>query len=104
MEQIAFTMRIDPARAEDYRRRHDAIWPELVALLKAAGISDYSIFLDEASGTLFAVLRRTEDHTMDALPAQAVMRRWWDYMSDIMEYNAVGEPVAVPLETVFHME
>ena len=104
MEQIAFTMRLHPGQAEEYQRRHDAIWPELVALLKTAGISDYSIFLDEASGTLFAVLRRTEAHGMDALPAQAVMRRWWDHMADIMDTNPDNSPVSTSIECVFHMD
>ena len=103
MEQIAFTMRLHPGQAEEYQRRHDAIWPELVALLKAAGISDYSIFLDEASGTLFAVLRRTEDHTMDALPAQAVMRRWWEHMADLMATHPDHAPLTTPLRRVFHL-
>ena len=104
MERIAFTMRLHPGRADEYRRRHDAIWPELVALLKGAGISDYSIFLDEPSGTLFAVLRRTDGHRMDALPAEAVMRRWWAHMGDIMATNPDGSPVATPLVPMFHLD
>ena len=103
MEQLAFTMRIDPGRAAEYQHRHDAIWPELVALLKEAGISDYSIFLDERSGTLFAVLRRAPDHGMDRLATQAVMRRWWDHMADIMVTYPDHEPVATPLRHVFHL-
>jgi L-rhamnose mutarotase len=104
MEQIAFTMRLYPGQAEEYRRRHDAIWPELVDLLKAAGISDYSIFLDEASGTLFAVLRRTADHRMAELPKEAVMRRWWTYMGDLMATNPDGSPVVTPLAPMFHLD
>ena len=103
MEKIAFTMRLAPGQAEEYQRRHDAIWPELVAELKAAGISDYSIFLDERSHTLFAVLYRTDDHAMDALPDKPVMRRWWDHMADIMDTNPDGSPVVAPLARVFHM-
>jgi L-rhamnose mutarotase len=104
MERIASTMRLHPGRAEEYRRRHDAIWPELVALLRDAGISDYSIFLDEPSGTLFAVLRRTPNHRMAALPAEAVMRRWWAHMADIMATNPDGSPVTTPLAPMFHMD
>lgn len=103
MEQIAFTMRLKPGQAAEYERRHDAIWPELVALLKEAGISDYSIFLDEESGTLFAVLRRADDHRMDSLPAQEVMRRWWARMAELMATNPDGSPVTVPLRRVFHL-
>lgn len=103
MEQIAFTMQLKPGQAAEYERRHDAIWPELVSLLKEAGIRDYSIFLDEPSGTLFAVLKRSEDHRMDALPEQEVMRRWWAYMADLMETHPDGSPVTVPLRRVFHL-
>ena len=47
MEKYEFKMRFNPGMAAEYKRRHDAIWPELVALLRDAGISDYSIRLDE---------------------------------------------------------
>jgi L-rhamnose mutarotase len=103
MEQIAFRMRLNPGQAAEYERRHDAIWPELASLLKETGISDYSIFLDEGDGALFAVLRRAEGHRMGALPAHEVMRRWWVYMADIMAANPDSSPVVVPLRRVFHL-
>jgi L-rhamnose mutarotase len=104
MEKYAFRMRLNPAQEEEYRRRHDAIWPELAALLKEAGVSDYSIHLDRETGHLFGVLWRRDDHGMDALPEHPVMRRWWEHMADIMETAPDNAPVAVPLVTVFHME
>jgi L-rhamnose mutarotase len=103
VEQIAFRMRLNPGQAAEYERRHDAIWPELEALLREAGISDYSIFLDEADGSLFAVLRRADDHGMGELPEREVMRRWWAHMADIMATNPDRSPVAVPLHRVFHL-
>ena len=104
MQKYAFRMRLRPGQEAEYRRRHDAIWPELVALLREAGISDYSIHLDRETGLLFGVLWRRDDHTMDDLAGHPVMRRWWDHMADIMETNPDNSPVAVPLETVFHLE
>lgn len=104
MEKYAFRMRLNPGQEAEYRKRHDEIWPELVALLKGAGISDYSIHLDRETGTLFGVLWRRDDHRMDELPLDPVMQRWWAHMADIMETKPDNEPVAVPLETVFHME
>jgi L-rhamnose mutarotase len=103
MEKFAFRMRLQPGGAAEYKRRHDAIWPELVALLRAAGISDYSIHLDRETSTLFAVLWRRSGHAMDDLPHEPLMRQWWDAMADIMETNADGSPVVTPLETVFHL-
>lgn len=103
MEQIAFRMQLKPGNAAEYQRRHDAIWPELASLLHASGVRDYSIFLDEATGALFGVLRRADGHTMDALPQHPVMRRWWDYMADLMETQADASPVSVPLTPVFYL-
>jgi L-rhamnose mutarotase len=102
-EKYAFKMRVHAGMHAEYKARHDAIWPELVALLREAGISDYSIHLDVETNTLFGVLWRTDDHDMDALPQSAVVQRWWAHMADIMETGPDNEPVAVPLETVFHM-
>jgi L-rhamnose mutarotase len=103
MEKYAFKMRLNPGMADEYRRRHDAIWPELVALLKEAGVGDYSIHLDPETDILFGVLWRRDDHGMDALPAHPVMRRWWAHMADIMETKPDNEPVARPLIPMFHM-
>ncbi|HMO06511.1 MAG TPA: L-rhamnose mutarotase [Paracoccaceae bacterium] len=103
MQKYAFRMRLNPGMEAEYRRRHDAIWPELVALLKDAGVSDYSIHLDPADGSLFGVLWRRDDHAMDSLPAHPVMRRWWAHMADIMATHPDNRPLAEPLVTLFHM-
>ncbi len=103
MEKYAFKMRLNPGMKAEYKRRHDEIWPELVALLKQAGVSDYSIHLDDETNILFGVLWRSDDHGMDDLPGHEVMQRWWAYMADIMETTADNAPVSIPLETVFHL-
>ena len=68
MEKYAFKMQLHPGQEAEYRRRHDEIWPELVALLREAGVSDYSIHLDRETGTLFGVLWRSDGHRMAELP------------------------------------
>ena len=74
-----------------------------MTLLKDAGVSDYSIHLDEETNILFGVLWRTDDHTMADLPTHAIMKKWWAHMADVMETHADSEPVATPLTHVFHM-
>lgn len=104
MEQIAFVMRLKPGCEQEYRRRHDEIWPELQAALTEAGIRDYSIFLDETTLTLFAVLRLMPDHTRDRLPSLPIMRRWWDSMAELMEVDPTNRPIDRALTAVFHMD
>ncbi len=102
MQRFAFKMFLNPGQEAEYRRRHDEIWPELSALLRDAGISNYSIFLDPETNTLFAYLERTGGHRMASLPDEPVMRRWWDHMADIMRYEN-GVPVAIALPELFYM-
>ena len=104
MQRTAFTMRIKPGFEAEYRRRHDEIWPELSALLKAAGIRDYSIFLESKSGTLFAIQKLTRGNKVDDLPNHPLMKCWWAYMADIMEVNSDNSPVSHPLAEVFHTD
>ena len=102
-ETVAFRMRVHAGQEEEYQRRHDAIWPELVTLLRESGVVEYRIFLDEDSRALFAVLTRRVDHTLDALPRHPVMQRWWAMMADIMDTNPDRSPQQLPLREVFRL-
>jgi L-rhamnose mutarotase len=103
MERVAFKMKLLPGFAEEYRRRHDAIWPELQELLRGAGVADYSISLDTATNDLLAVLKVADRRNLDKLPQLPVMQRWWAFMADIMETNADRSPRSWPLEEVFYL-
>jgi L-rhamnose mutarotase len=103
MEKYAFKMLLNPGCEAEYLKRHDQIWPELVTLLKDAGIKDYSIHLDPDTNTLFGVLWRRDDHGMDTLPETEIMQKWWTYMADLMQTYPDNAPVAIPLRTMFHM-
>ena len=98
----AFRMKLKPGTVDEYKRRHDVLWPDLAAALKEAGIHDYSIFLDEETLHLFAVLKLAPDNKIDALPAQPVMKRWWDYMADLMDVEPGNRPREWPLRPMFY--
>lgn len=101
--KIAFKMKLKPGMAEEYKRRHDAIWPELKDLLASAGVYDYSIFLDEETNILFAVQRVRGTGGSQDLGKTDIVRKWWAYMADIMETNPDNSPVSIPLQEVFYM-
>lgn len=103
MKRVAFKMLLHPGYEAAYKKRHDEIWPELQDLLKKAGISDYSIFLDEETNTLFATMLVADQDAVDRLPEQPVMKKWWAYMKDIMASNPDNSPVSITLKQVFHL-
>lgn len=100
----AFKMKLKPGFEAEYKKRHDEIWPELARLLSDTGIQDYSIFLDEETLTLFAVQKISADFDQKLLPNHPIVKKWWAYMSDIMETNPDNSPVALSLKEVFHLD
>ncbi len=103
MTTRAFRMQLKAGAVEEYRRRHDTLWPELGEALSAAGVYDYSIFLDEETLSLFAVLKLRDGDTSAALPQHPVMQRWWDSMAPLMETEPGNRPLEWPLTQVFHL-
>ena len=100
----AFLMKLKPGFEAEYKKRHDEIWPELSAQLADAGVSDYTIWLDEATLTLFASWKLTEDNTTAELPSTEIVQKWWAHMADLMECNPDHSPVCTPVTEVFHMD
>jgi L-rhamnose mutarotase len=104
MKRHAFKMKLKPGVVAEYKKRHDEIWPELLAALRDAGISDYSIFLDEETLTLFAVQEQTENNTAANLPNHPIVKKWWAYMAPLMDVNPDNLPCCGELRAVFHLD
>jgi len=104
MRRVAFKMKLKKGYEDEYKKRHDEIWPELAELIRAQGVSDYSIFLDEETGILFAVQKVSGDQGSQDLGTNPVVQKWWQYMADIMETNPDDSPVTIPLREVFHLD
>ena len=100
----SFKMFLKPGMEKEYQRRHAAIWPELKALLSESGVSNYSIFWDRETNILFAYQEVEGDAGSQDLGNTEIVKKWWDYMADIMEVNPDNSPVSIPLDEVFYME
>jgi len=103
-KRVAFKMKLYPGFLEEYRKRHGEIWPELRKLLKDSGVSEYSIFFDEETNSLFAFQKQAGEQGSQDLGKEEIVRKWWKFMADIMETNPDNSPVSIPLEEVFYME
>jgi len=104
MKRNAFTMKLKPGTIEEYKRRHTEIWPELKQLLSDHGISDYAIYIDPTTHTLFAVQKRSGNFDPKSIPKHPIVKKWWAYMADIMETNPDHSPIESPLIEMFHMD
>lgn len=104
MTRIATVMYVNEGSYDAYKRRHDELWPEMKQLLKESGVHDYSIFLNEATGELFAVLDVTDKTAYDNMAQNPICRKWWDYMADIMQVNEDNSPKSTELREMFYLK
>jgi len=104
MKRLAFKMKLNKGQKEAYQKRHNELWPELEQLLKENGISEYSIFFDEETHTLFAFQKVSGEGGSQDLATNPIVKKWWNFMADIMEVNADNSPISIPLQEVFYLE
>ena len=105
MYRFAFKMFLKPGCEKEYARRHAAIWPELVKMIKDAGVSNYSIYWDKDTNILFGYQEcATATNSQDTTDVDPITQKWWDMMADIMEVNPYNSPVTIPIQEVFHLD
>lgn len=80
MQRIAFLLRLKPGTGADYDKSHAAVWPEMLALLKSAGISEYSIFRRDELLILCMHIAEDFDTVWDKIEADPVNTRWQEAM------------------------
>ncbi|MGH7145058.1 MAG: L-rhamnose mutarotase [Planctomycetota bacterium] len=98
----AFVMTLIAGHEAEYKRRHDEIWPEMAAMLKRHGVHNYSIYLHGTA--LFAYAEIDAEAQWKTIAAEAITKKWWKYMGDIMASNPDNSPVAVDIPEVFHLD
>jgi L-rhamnose mutarotase len=103
-QRLAFKMKLNEGQKKAYIKRHNELWPELKKLLKDNGVSEYSIFLDEETNILFAFQKVSGEGGSQDLANNEIVKKWWDFMADIMEVNPDNSPISIPLEELFYME
>lgn len=104
MIRKGFKMKLYENMVEEYKKRHDNLWPEMVKMIHEYGGKNYSIFLDEESSTLFGYLEVEDISLWDKTAETEICKKWWKYMADIMETNADNSPIAVDFVEMFHLD
>jgi L-rhamnose mutarotase len=97
-------MHVNPDQHEEYERRHNPVWEDLLKELKDHGASNYSIFLDKEQNQLFAYVELEDEERWSAVAQTDACQRWWAHMGDVMPSNADNSPVSRDLKEVFHLE
>ena len=102
MNHLAFKMYLKPNTIDEYKKRHQEIWPELKFLLKKEGIKKYFIYHDSETNCLYA-FQQSQGKSSQSLGENPIVKKWWEYMSDLMETNNYNSPVQLNLNKVFSL-
>ncbi|PAD46568.1 L-rhamnose mutarotase [Shouchella clausii] len=103
MIRKATVMKVYKDKYDDYKQRHDKLWPEMAEMLKALGVHHYSIFLLEETGQLFAYLLVEDEASFSEVAKTEICQKWWAYMAPLMETNDDLSPVSHDLKEVFYL-
>ncbi|OTO77341.1 MULTISPECIES: L-rhamnose mutarotase [unclassified Enterococcus] len=104
MIKKAVRMKLYPGFEDEYKKRHDELWPEMHQILKEHGGDVYYIFLDPETNYLYGYMEIQDEELWAKTSDTEVNRKWWDYMADIMETNPDNSPVSVDLIQVFELK
>ncbi len=105
MARYCFLLRVRPEHIDEYRRRHAAVWPEMLQALAEAGWRNYSLFLRD-DGLLVGYVEADDlQASLDAMAATDVNARWQAEMAPFFaELEGAPDEGLVLLEEVFHLE
>jgi L-rhamnose mutarotase len=106
MIRKAFLMEVKPGKIEDYEKSHNPVWPELEKIMKAHGISNYSIFHHAKTNLLFGYLEIEDEDKTKKMADNPVCKKWWLHMKDFLVSDRPGAPKAKEdeMRQVFHMD
>ena len=106
MERVCFLLRVRPDRLDEYRDRHRAVWPEMLAALRNAGWANYSLFLRD-DGMLIGYLECEDfDAARALMDAEEVNARWQAEMAPFFELpgSERADTALERIEEVFHLD
>ena len=104
MIRKAFVMEVYPDQHEEYEKRHNEIWPEMVKELKNHGAHNYSIFLDKETNQLFGYIEIEDEEKWKQMSLTEINQKWWAFMEPVMKTNSDNSPVTKDLKEVFHLD
>ena len=104
MERYAWRASVKPGKQAEYIERHNQIWPQMKAVLKEAGIVNYSILLADGEVFGYYECEKGAAYAAKVQSESPVVDRWNEYMKDVMEMEKDEKTGAQPLlQEVFYL-
>jgi L-rhamnose mutarotase len=104
MERVCFTFEIRPGMADEYKRRHDEIWPELVEAIQDAGLRNYSLFRRGQQVIAYVECHPDAATAFAKIGAADVNRRWAEWFQDVIVALTDDDGNLFRADEVWHLD
>jgi L-rhamnose mutarotase len=106
MQRVGFLLQVKKDRIDEYRKHHEAVWPEMLAALRRTGWHNYSLFMRD-DGLLFGYFEAAESFqaSLEGMAREQINLKWQEFMGPYFE-SISGRPDQnmITLEEVFHTD
>lgn len=99
-----FKMQLYSGKISEYEKRHKQLWQEMKDMIYEYGGKNYTIFVDEKTYVLYGYIEIEDEQKWNKSAETNICKKWWEFMSDIMETNPDNSPVTFDLKEVFHLD
>jgi L-rhamnose mutarotase len=106
MKRVGFLLKVKPDMLEEYKKHHEAVWPEMLAALRRTGWHNYSLFTRE-DGLLFGYFETPESFqaALDGMAKEEINTKWQEFMAPYFEgMGGHADEMMLELEEVFHLD
>ncbi|MFC2015880.1 L-rhamnose mutarotase [Chloroflexota bacterium] len=107
MKRVGFLLKVKEGKVEEYRKHHEAVWPEMLDALRRTGWHNYSLFL-RGDGLLFGYFETPDSFqsALDGMAQEEVNAKWQDFMAPYFEDlgGAHADESMLELVEVFHLD
>jgi L-rhamnose mutarotase len=104
MERMCFSFEIYPGTEDEYKKRHDEIWPELVDVLKGAGLSNYSLFRKGTTVVAYVECEPDAETAFAKVASADVNTRWTDWLNEVIATPRAENGAFEALDEVWHLD
>lgn len=107
MQRVGFRLQLVPAMMDEYVRRHEQVWPEMLEALRETGWTNYSLLLDRSDGTLFGYFETPDlERAKTGMASREINEKWQADMAPFFVALEGKRPDEgfLQLEEVFHLK
>jgi L-rhamnose mutarotase len=106
MKRIGFLLKVKQDKIEEYKKYHEAVWPEMLDALRRTGWHNYSLFMRN-DGLLFGYFETPDsfEAALEGMSTEEINTKWQDFMAPYFEGVGLhADQMMVELEEVFHLD